>query len=198
MAIIIIKIWLPVKQIQAAMFPLPCSRVPPVKLEHEACDDHATRDLEGHPPNDVHLLPSVRVEGWVIQLLGIEQLLHLGAWGHNPHPAIQRQKAELPPRPQSSALTFPSFLRSLPMPSSSVSTSSLGDLSVSPPAPSPNHLPALLHHHLGPVQLLLWYQDSAGVCDIEEVLHPPQESALVPTGGIDVKARQVSLHLAHT
>lgn len=35
----------------------------PVELEHETCDDHATRDLEGHPPDDIHLLPSVRVEG---------------------------------------------------------------------------------------------------------------------------------------
>lgn len=54
----------------------------PVELEHETCDDHATRDLEGHPPDDIHLLPSVRVEGGVIKLLSIQELLHLSARGH--------------------------------------------------------------------------------------------------------------------
>lgn len=35
----------------------------PVELEHAAGEGHAPRHLEGHPPDEVHLLAAVRVEG---------------------------------------------------------------------------------------------------------------------------------------
>lgn len=38
-------------------------RSSPIELEHAASDGHAPRHLEGHPPNEVHLLTAVRVEG---------------------------------------------------------------------------------------------------------------------------------------
>lgn len=91
MAINTIIILLAAWQTHVVAPPHACSRVPPVELEHEACDDHAARNLEGHPSNDIHLLPGVRVEGRVIQLLGIQQLLCLGAWGHDPHPITPGQ-----------------------------------------------------------------------------------------------------------
>ena len=120
---------------------LPRSPVSPVELEHEARDDHATRDLEGHPPDDVHLVPSVRVESRVVQLLSIEKLLHLGAWGHSPHPVTQRQQAAVtsqPPALSHPTLGSPTSLRSLPIPSSSISTCPLGHPPMPPwPVPQP-------------------------------------------------------------
>jgi len=44
----------------------------PVELEHAAGEGHAPWHLEGHPPDEVHLLAAVRVEGRVVQLLGVE------------------------------------------------------------------------------------------------------------------------------
>lgn len=44
--------------------PLPgIPRSSPVELEHAAGEGHAPWHLEGHPPNEVHLLAAVRVEG---------------------------------------------------------------------------------------------------------------------------------------
>ncbi len=35
----------------------------PVKGHHAPDDGHVSRDLEGHPPGEKHLLPRVRVVG---------------------------------------------------------------------------------------------------------------------------------------
>lgn len=165
--------------------------LPPIELEHEACDDHATRDLEGHAPNDVHLVTGVRVEGRVIELLGIQQLLTRSSGGYRTQPGPRTRHRMTSWHPTRC------ISHCLPSPSPSVPTSSQGHHPQGAPKasfPSPSLLPALLHHHLGPIQLPLRNQGSAGVCNIEEVLHTPQESALVPTGGIDVKG----FHLAST
>lgn len=63
--------------------------VEPVELQHEASDGHPTRDLERHAPNQVHAIPRVWVEGRVVQLLGIVQLLLRGAGGDGACPAGQ-------------------------------------------------------------------------------------------------------------
>lgn len=59
------------------MVPLPLQV--PVELQHEAGDGHASRDLEGHAADEVHAVPCVWVEGRVVQLLGVVELLLCGA-----------------------------------------------------------------------------------------------------------------------
>ena len=54
----------------------------PVKLQHAACDGHAPGDLEGHAADDVHAVPCVRVEGRVVELLGVVELLLWGSRGN--------------------------------------------------------------------------------------------------------------------
>jgi len=61
--------------------------VVPVELQHAACDGHATGDLEGHSPDDVHAVARVRVEGGVVQLLGVVELLLWRSWGDGARPA---------------------------------------------------------------------------------------------------------------
>lgn len=67
----------------------------PVILQHEASDSHSSRDLKGHPPYQIHLFPRVRVESRVIKLLGIEQLLLAGSWGHDPCPTGKRKETNV-------------------------------------------------------------------------------------------------------
>lgn len=59
----------------------------PVELQHEAGDGHASRDLEGHAADEVHALARVGVEGRVVQLLGVVELLLGGARGDGARPA---------------------------------------------------------------------------------------------------------------
>lgn len=51
----------------------------PVELQHEAGDGHASWDLEGHAADEVHAVSRVWVEGRVVQLLSIVELLLCGA-----------------------------------------------------------------------------------------------------------------------
>ena len=51
----------------------------PVELQHEAGDGHASGHLEGHAADEVHAVSRVGVEGRVVQLLGVVELLHCGA-----------------------------------------------------------------------------------------------------------------------
>lgn len=59
----------------------------PVELQHEAGDGHAARDLERHAADEVHAVSRVRVEGRVVQLLGVVELLLCGARRGGPCPA---------------------------------------------------------------------------------------------------------------
>lgn len=59
----------------------------PVELQHEAGDGHASRDLEGHAADEVHAVARVWVEGRVVQLLGIVELLLCGAGRDGSGPA---------------------------------------------------------------------------------------------------------------
>lgn len=51
----------------------------PVELQHEAGDGHASGDLEGHATDEVHAVSCVWVEGRVVQLFSIVELLLCGA-----------------------------------------------------------------------------------------------------------------------
>lgn len=62
----------------------------PVELQHEARDGHASGHLEGHAADEVHAVSRVGVEGRVVQLLCIVELLLCGAWGDGPGPAGQK------------------------------------------------------------------------------------------------------------
>lgn len=61
--------------------------VEPVELQHEAGNGHPTGDLERHAPNQIHAVPRVWVEGRVVQLLGVVQLLLRSAGGDRARPA---------------------------------------------------------------------------------------------------------------
>lgn len=63
----------------------------PVELQHEAGDGHAARHLEGHAADEVHAVARVRVEGRVVQLLGVVELLLCGA-GRGRSCPVERQK----------------------------------------------------------------------------------------------------------
>lgn len=72
-------------------FPGYCNlAVEPVELQHEAGDGHPSGDLERHAPDQVHAIPRVRVEGRVVQLLGVVQLLLRGAGRDGARPAGQQ------------------------------------------------------------------------------------------------------------
>lgn len=47
----------------------------PVEGEHAACDRHVHWHLSRHAPNHKHLLPCVRVESRVVDVLGPPQLI---------------------------------------------------------------------------------------------------------------------------
>lgn len=64
--------------------------VEPVELQHEAGNGHPTGDLERHAANQVHAIPRVWVEGRVVQLLGVVQLLLRSARGDGARPAGQQ------------------------------------------------------------------------------------------------------------
>lgn len=61
----------------------------PVELQHEAGDGHAPGNLEGHAADEVHAVSRVGVESWVVQLLGVVQLLLCGARRDGSRPAGQ-------------------------------------------------------------------------------------------------------------
>lgn len=56
----------------------------PVEGEHAACDRHVHWHLSRHPANHKHLLPGVRVEGGVVDVLGPPQLILCQARLHIP------------------------------------------------------------------------------------------------------------------
>ncbi|KAG9346159.1 hypothetical protein JZ751_007977 [Albula glossodonta] len=62
----------------------------PKELKHEACDGHTTWHLEGHPADQVHAVTCVGVEGRVVQLLGVVELLLSGPRGNCSRPAEHR------------------------------------------------------------------------------------------------------------
>lgn len=61
----------------------------PVELQHKAGDGHAPGNLEGHAAEEVHAVSRVGVEGRVVQLLGVVQLLLCGARRDGSRPAGQ-------------------------------------------------------------------------------------------------------------
>ena len=63
----------------------------PVELQHGACEQHAPRHLEGHPPEHVLQLARVGVEGGLVQLLGSPHLRgHTSCTSRHRHRHISR------------------------------------------------------------------------------------------------------------
>ena len=64
--------------IKGLIDPLPenHSRSGPVESHHATSDDHVARNLGTHPANNQHLLSSVRMESWVIDMFGFPQLIN--------------------------------------------------------------------------------------------------------------------------
>ena len=56
----------------------------PVESEHGSCDGHVHWHLSRHPANHNHLLPGVRVEGRVIDILGLPERVLRQARLHDP------------------------------------------------------------------------------------------------------------------
>ncbi len=67
--------------------------MPPVlvELQHAGCDDHAPGHLEGHAADDVLQVPGVRVEGRVVQLLRVDDIVSCRTRRFLPFP-IQRRR----------------------------------------------------------------------------------------------------------
>lgn len=70
-------------QLNMFLIILPCY-TQPVESGHGSNEDHAPRDLEGHPPNDILELSCVRMESGQVQLLGTSYLGHCRSWGFRP------------------------------------------------------------------------------------------------------------------